>query len=94
MSTMTTSAPEPLRLVDGRCAATDDRVARLAEDGHVDLLAEHPQLLDGGRPLEVGADEQRVAALLLNQRASLPAAVVLPEPWRPASSTTVGGFEA
>ena len=30
----------------------------------------------------------------LNQRASLAAAVVLPEPCRPASSTTVGGLEA
>ena len=42
-----------------------DGVGRLAEDGHAGLAAEHPQLLDGGRALEVGADEQRVAALLL-----------------------------
>ena len=34
----------------------------------------------GLQPLLVGADLQR------------PAAVVLPEPWRPASITTVGGF--
>jgi hypothetical protein len=30
----------------------------------------------------------------LNQRASFAEFVVLPEPWRPAMSTTVGGFEA
>ena len=41
----------------------DDRVAGLGEHGHVDLAAERAQLLDGGRALEVGADEQRVAAL-------------------------------
>ena len=71
-----------------------DRIGRLAEDRHVDLAAERAQLLDGGRTLEVGADEQRVAPLLLNQRASLAELVVLPEPCRPAISTTVGGFDA
>ena len=30
----------------------------------------------------------------LNQRASLAEVVVLPEPWRPAMSTTVGGLDA
>ena len=43
--------------------ATADRIGRLAEDRHVDLAAERAQLLDGGRALEVGADQQRVAAL-------------------------------
>ena len=71
------------------------RIGRLAEDRHAGLLAEDAELLDRRRALEVGADQQRVAALRrLNQRASLAAVVVLPEPCRPASSTTVGGFEA
>ena len=40
-----------------------DRVGRLAEDRDPGLLAEDPELLDGGRALQVGADEQRVATL-------------------------------
>ena len=40
-------------------------IARLGEHRHVDLPAERAELLDGGGALEVGADEQRVAALLL-----------------------------
>ena len=49
----------------GQAAAHRDahRVGRLAEHRHVDLLAERAQLLDGGGALEVGADQQRVAAL-------------------------------
>ncbi len=68
-----------------------DRVAGLAEHRHVDLAAERAQLLDGGGTLQVGADHQRLRPWLLNQRASLAALVVLPEPCRPAISTTVGG---
>src|SRR5690606_16337647 len=41
-----------------------DGVTRPAEDRDADALAHRPQLLDGGRPLEVGTDEDRVAALL------------------------------
>jgi hypothetical protein len=33
-------------------------------DGNADGLAHGPQLLDGGRALDVGGDEHRVAALL------------------------------
>ena len=45
-----------------RIAADGDRVAAgLAVDRHVDLLAEHFQLIDGGWPLQVGGDEQRLA---------------------------------
>ena len=40
------------------------RVAGLAEHRHADALAQGAQLLDGGRTLEVGAHQQRVAALL------------------------------
>ena len=43
----------------------------LAEDGHPGLLAEDAQLLDGGGALEVGADEQRVAPLLLPPQGEL-----------------------
>ena len=42
-----------------------DGVGRLAEDGDTGLLAQNAQLLDGGRALQVGANQQRVAALLL-----------------------------
>ena len=48
-----------------------DRVAGLAEHRHADLAAQRAQLLDGGRALEVGADEQRVAALLLEPAGQL-----------------------
>ena len=37
------------------------------EERHVDALAEHAELLDRGRALEVGADEQRLQALRLEQ---------------------------
>ena len=43
----------------------------LAEDGHAGLLAEDAQLLDGGGPLQVGADQERVAALLLPPQGEL-----------------------
>ena len=72
-----------------------DGVGGLAEHRHADLLAEDAELLDGGGALEVGADQQRVAALLLEPAGELGrVAVVLPEPCRPAMSTTVGGFDA
>ena len=64
-------ATEPLRL--RRCAprATVDRIGRLGVERHVDALAEHAQLLDRGRALEVGADEQRLQALRLQQAREL-----------------------
>ena len=63
-------APESPGL--GQPLARDvDRARRLAEHGHVDLLAEHPQLLDCGGPLQVGADEQRMPALLLEPAGQL-----------------------
>ena len=48
-----------------------DRVARLAEHRHVDLAAEGAQLLDGGRALQVGADEQWLATLALEPAGQL-----------------------
>ena len=47
------------------------RVAGLGEHRHVDLAAERAQLLDGGGALEVGADEQRLAALGLEPAGQL-----------------------
>jgi hypothetical protein len=44
---------------------TGHRIGGLAEDRHAGLLAQDAQLLDRRRALQVGADEQRVAALLL-----------------------------
>ena len=53
------------------CAHASTGIGRLAEDRHVDLAAEGAQLLDGGGALEVGADQQRVAALLLEPAGQL-----------------------
>src|SRR5439155_4913603 len=47
------------------------RVTGLAEHGNVDLTPQHPQLLDGGGALEVGAGEKWVAALLLEPAGEL-----------------------
>jgi len=48
-----------------------DHVVGGAEDRHGVLLGQRAQLLDGGRALEVGADQQRVAALLLEPAGQL-----------------------
>ena len=50
-----------------------DRIAAAlaAVHRHVDLAAERAQLLDGGGALEVGADEERLAALLLEPAGEL-----------------------
>jgi hypothetical protein len=42
--------------------------------GHLDALAEHLELLDGGGALHVGGDEQRLLALLLEVARELRAA--------------------
>ena len=55
-------APEARRFLE-RAARDRDRVGRLREHGHADALTEHAELLDRRRALEVGADEQRAAAL-------------------------------
>ena len=62
----------PRRLASSRPAlATRHRIGGLAEDGDAGLAAEHPELLDGGRTLEVGTDQQRVATLLLEPAGQL-----------------------
>src|SRR5690606_1383316 len=48
-----------------------DRIGGLGEDRDVDLSGEGAELVDRGGPLEVGADEQRVAALLLEPAGEL-----------------------
>jgi hypothetical protein len=94
VSTMSTSRPR--RTASSRpFLATVTGSDGLAEHRHAGLLAEHPELLDRRRALQVGAHEQWVAALVrLYQEASFAAVVVLPDPWRPARSTTVGGRDA
>ncbi len=42
------------------------------EDGEIDLLAQRLELLDGGRTIDVGRDEQRAASLLLETKRELP----------------------
>ena len=59
-------ATEPLRLRD-RAARDVHRIGRLGEERDLDAFREHAQLLDRGRALEVGADEQRLQALRLQQ---------------------------
>ena len=93
VSTITTLRPRRAASSSAPRATATGSVG-LGVDRDVDALAEHAELLDRGRTLEVGADEQRRRSWLLSRRASLAAAVVFPEPWRPASITTVGGFEA
>ena len=73
-----------------RCGRRRPGSVGLAVDRDADLLAEHLELLDGGGALQVGGDQQRLAALLLSVSASLPAVVVLPRPCRPQSIRTVG----
>ena len=57
-------APESLRLVEA-VGRGEHRILGIGEHRHVDLRAEGAQLLDRGRTLQVGADEQRLAALAL-----------------------------
>ena len=70
-------------------------LGRLVEHGHVDLLAERLQLR---RRRPGDTDRRRPAAACGpscgRARASLAACVVLPEPCRPTSMMTVGGFGA
>ena len=63
-------AAQALRLLDA-LAGNVYGIAGLAEHGDIDLAAEDTQLFDGGRALEVGADEQGVAALLLEPAGQL-----------------------
>ena len=72
-----------------------DAVAGLGgEDRDTGLSTDDLELGHGVRPLQVGGDEQRRVALFLQPAPSLPARVVLPDPCRPASMMTVGGFFA
>ena len=48
---------------------TSTGVRRFRIDRDADLLAEHLELLDGGGSLQVGGDEQRLAAPLAQRRA-------------------------
>ena len=72
-------AADPARLGHSRDRYLG-RVAKLAEDRHPDLRRQNPQLFHCGRSSEVGAHEERAAAPPRNQRASLAAAVVFPDP--------------
>ena len=56
---------------DGVAADVDRVGAGLAVDRDAELLAEHLQLLDGGGTLQVGGDEQRLAALLAQRQGEL-----------------------
>ena len=66
------STSRPRRRASARPRADgDDGVVGVREHRHVDAVAERAQLLDGGRALQVGADEQRVAALGLEPAGQL-----------------------
>ena len=87
-------APEPRRFLEAAPRATATGSVGLRVHRHADALAEHAQLLDRGRALQVGADEQRPPTLALRGAwRAWPTAVVFPEPCRPAIITTVGGFD-
>ena len=70
MSTISTSRPSR-RCLGEPLGCRHHRVAGLGEDRHVDLPAERAQLLDGSGPLEVGTDEERLAALGLEPASQL-----------------------
>ena len=54
-----------------RQTSTGDGRRRFAVDRHADLLAEHLELIDGGGPLQVGGDQQRLAAALAQHQGEL-----------------------
>ena len=67
--------------LDQGLLADRDRVrVGLAVDRDADLPADHLELLDGRRTLEVGRNQHRLAPLSASNRASLPQVVVLPAP--------------
>ncbi len=85
-------APVGLRALDAVAHGLHRVAALVGVDGDADLRAELHELVDRGRPLEVGGDERGLACpSFWSSSASLPAAVVLPEPCRPASRIVVGG---
>ena len=49
----------------------DGRAAVSAVDRHADLFAEHLELIDGGGTLQVGGDQQRLAAALAQHQGQL-----------------------
>ena len=51
--------------------ATITGLVVLGENGHAHLAAQDAELLDGGGPLQVGRDQQRVASLLLERAGQL-----------------------
>ena len=57
----------PLRGLERAAAHLGRRDARLVEHRDAELLAEHLELLDGGGPVDVGGDEERLLALLEEQ---------------------------
>ena len=87
-------AAEALGFLRRRRARPRPGRCRSMHTGTPIALAEDPQLLDGRGALQVGADEQHAACPSCSRRrASFAAAVVLPEPWRPAIRMTVGGCD-
>ncbi len=57
-------------LVDG-LGRDLDRIGWIREDGYVDLATEGPELLDRGRALEIGTDQQWIATLALEPAGQL-----------------------
>ena len=61
-----------LGVVEGVAADVDGIGGRrFAVDRHADLLAEHFELIDGGGTLQVGGDQQRLAAALAQRQGEL-----------------------
>jgi hypothetical protein len=76
--------------VDRVALAGGDDVVGRGVHRHVDLAPERPQLLDRGGRCRSAPTISGFRPWVRNHRASLAEFVVLPEPWRPAMSTTVG----
>ena len=53
------------------CGSHRDRIGSFRKDRYADLLAEHPQLLNRSRALQVGTDQHWITALLLEPSGQL-----------------------
>ena len=72
--------------------STGSALVALVVDGHAELLAQRLELVDGRRTVDVAGHHGRGSCPAASRKlASLPQAVVLPEPCRPTIMMTVGG---
>ena len=71
VSNRMTSRPRSAANCTARSQMSGGLAVRIGEHGDVHLLAEDLQLIDGGRPVHVGGDQQRALVLLLEEARQL-----------------------